>query len=155
MPSPDTLVTPADRFNPLLTAADIMRPSPRTCSNFSTVLEAVMIFRDADCGLVPVLDDGKPVGVLTDRDVALALLDHGDRLASMAVSEVMSRGIASIPPDSKLEAVWAAFGERGGVRRLLVVDDGGNLLGVISWSDLAAHASERGVGKVVKEAVDR
>ena len=72
-------MTPADEFNPLLTAADVMTPSPRTCSNFSTVLEAVLIFRDADCGLVPVLEDGKPIGVLTDRDVALALIDHGDR----------------------------------------------------------------------------
>src|SRR3954468_11879272 len=98
MPTPDTLVTPADAINPLLTAADIMTPSPRTCSNFSTVLEAVMIFRDADCGLVPVLENGKPIGVLTDRDVALALIDHGARLPSMSMAEVMSRGIASIPP---------------------------------------------------------
>ena len=54
-----------------LTAADVMTASPRTCSPFSTVLEAVMIFRDADCGAVPIVEDGKPVGVLTDRDVAL------------------------------------------------------------------------------------
>ena len=154
MPASDTLVTPADRFNPLLTAADIMTPSPRTCSNFSTVLEAVMIFRDADCGLVPVLDDGKPVGVLTDRDVALALIEHGDRLPSMGVAEVMTKGIASIPPGAKLDAVRAAFGEHGGIRRLLVVDDE-NLLGVVSWSDLVAHASKRGVGELVKEATDR
>ena len=64
---------------PALTAADVMTASPRTCSTFSTVLEAVMIFRDADCGVVPVLEDGKPVGVLTDRDVALALAELRER----------------------------------------------------------------------------
>ena len=69
-----------------LTAADVMTPNPRTCSTFSSVLEAVMIFRDADCGAVPVLDDGKPVGVLTDRDVALALAEHGGRPAEPARS---------------------------------------------------------------------
>jgi CBS domain-containing protein len=154
MPPSDTLVTPADEINPLLTAADIMTPSPRTCSNFSTVLEAVLIFRDADCGLVPVLEDGKPVGVLTDRDVALALIDHGAGLPSMSVAEVMTRGIASISPDAKLDEVKAAFGEHGGIRRLLVVDGGGDLLGVVSWSDLAAHASARGIGELVKRAIE-
>ena len=55
-----------------LTAADVMTASPRTCSTFSTVLEAVLIFRDNDCGAVPILAEGKPVAILTDRDVALA-----------------------------------------------------------------------------------
>ncbi|MBV8228466.1 MAG: CBS domain-containing protein, partial [Planctomycetaceae bacterium] len=41
-----------------LTAADLMTPSPRTCSPFSTVTEAALIFRDEDCGAVPVLEDG-------------------------------------------------------------------------------------------------
>ena len=60
------------------TAADLMTPNPRTCSPFSSVLEAVLIFRDADCGAGPVVDAGQPVGILTDRDVALALADHPD-----------------------------------------------------------------------------
>ncbi len=155
MTSSDTLVTPADRFNPLMTAADIMTPSPRTCSNFSSVLEATMIFRDADCGLVPVLDEGKPVGVLTDRDVALALIEFGDRLPSMSVAEVMTKGIASIPPGANLDALNATFGKHGGVRRLLVVDDGGNLLGVVSWADLVAHSSQRGVVEFVQKIIER
>src|SRR4051794_9246073 len=114
MPSRDTLVTPADEFNPLLTAADVMTPAPRTCSTFSSVLEAVLIFRDADCGLVPVLGGGRSVGVLTDRDVALALLDHGDRLPSLAVADVLSRGLATVPPDTPLDAVIESFGGEGG-----------------------------------------
>ena len=80
MPDQDTLVTAADEVNPMLTAADVMTAAPRTWSRFSTVLEAVLIFRDADCGLVPVVDGGKPIGVLTDRDVALALADYKDAL---------------------------------------------------------------------------
>ncbi|MGA9926624.1 MAG: hypothetical protein WBQ29_24725 [Isosphaeraceae bacterium] len=54
MSTRDTLVTPADEVNPLLTADDVMTAAPRTCSKFSTVVEAVLIFQDADCGLVPV-----------------------------------------------------------------------------------------------------
>lgn len=45
MPARDALVTSADEVNPLLTAADVMTAAARTCSKFSSVVEAVMIFR--------------------------------------------------------------------------------------------------------------
>lgn len=153
MPARDTLVTPADQVNPMLTAADVMTAAPRTCSAFSTVLEAVMIFRDADCGLVPVVDAGQPVGVLTDRDVALALAEHGDRLVDLPVGEVMTRDPATVRSDDRLDAVQAAFAGRA-VRRLLVVGPDGQLLGVIAWSDLAPHVSERGLGGVAQQVLE-
>src|SRR5262245_60890523 len=111
---------------PSYTAADIMTPNPRTCSNFSTVLEAVMLFRDADCGAVPILENGKPVGVLTDRDVALALPDEPN-LASQPVSKIMTSGVVTVSPDTLIEEVRAKFGDAA-VRRLLVVDDRDQLL---------------------------
>ncbi len=155
MPDPDTLVTPADRYNPLLTAADIMTAAPRTCSPFSTVLEATLIFRDADCGFVPILDEaGKPIGVVTDRDVALALINHGGALASKAVAEIMSRDVATVPRDAGLGVIEEAFAGRR-VRRLLVVDDDGRLLGVISWADVAPHVSNRGLGGIVDRIVEQ
>ena len=134
------------------TAADLMTPSPRTCSTFSTVLEAVLIFRDADCGAVPVLEDGKPAGIVTDRDVALALAVHGERLPGVAVSEIMSRGIVSIAPDEPLEVVAARFGDEQ-VRRLLVLDAQGQLLGIIAWADIAPHVPPRTLGRTVTEVV--
>src|SRR3954467_4440320 len=88
-----------------LTAADLMTSSPRTCSSFSSVLEAVMIFRDAHCGAVPVLDDGKPVGGLSARAVALGLTTCGERLPGVSVSEVMSKGVVSVSPEEPLADV--------------------------------------------------
>jgi CBS domain-containing protein len=128
-----------------------MTPAPRTCSTFSTVLEAVLIFRDADCGAVPVLEDGKPAGVLTDRDVALALADEPD-LPRSSVSEIMTRGVITVPPEATLDAVKEKFGDAG-VRRLLVVDAAGNLLGIIAWADIAPHLPDHAVGQVVTEVV--
>jgi len=137
-----------------LTASDVMTAGPRTCSTFSTVLEAVLIFRDADCGAVPVLEDGKPVGVLTDRDVALALANYEERLPGLPVSEIMTRGIVSVPPDAPLSTIVEKFGDHG-VRRLLVIDANDQLLGIISWADIAPQVSDRSVGRVVSEVVEQ
>jgi CBS domain-containing protein len=134
------------------TAADLMTPNPRTCSSFSTVLEAVLIFRDADCGAVPVLEDGKPVGVVTDRDVALALAVHGERLPGVSVSEVMARGIVSVSPSDFIEVVLERIGDEQ-VRRVLVVDPEGQLLGIIAWADIAPYVPPGTLGRAVEEVV--
>jgi len=135
------------------TAADVMTPGPRTCSTFSTVLEAVLIFRDADCGAVPVLDDGKPVGLLTDRDVALALADHGDGLINLPVSDLMTHGVVSVTPEADLDAIVAKFADKA-VRRLLVIDASGQLVGIIAWADLASYVPDKRIGQVVTDVVE-
>ena len=103
-----------------MTAADVMTPSPRTCSGFSSVLEAVMIFRDLDCGAVPIIADGKPVAILTDRDVALAIAEHPD-LVNRPVKGIMVPGVVAVAPDDSLDQVCGALRAQG-VRRVLVVD---------------------------------
>jgi CBS domain-containing protein len=137
-----------------LTAADVMTPGPRTCSPFSTVLEAVLIFRDADCGAVPVIEEGKPVGVLTDRDVALALAEYGERLPGSPVSEIMTRGAFTITPETDINTVIEQFGDQR-IRRLLVVDSGNLLVGIVAWADVAPYVSDSKVGEAVTEVVER
>ena len=136
----------------IATASDVMTPSPRACSPFSSVLEAVLIFRDADCGAVPVVHGGQPVGILTDRDVVLALANHPN-VVDLPVSDVMTRGAISVVPTASLEEVRAKFGEHG-VRRL-VVDSVGQLLGIIAWADLVRHLPDGNVGRVVSEVVEQ
>jgi CBS domain-containing protein len=133
------------------TAAEVMTSGPRTCSTFSSVLEAVLIFRDADCGAVPVLEDGKPVGLLTDRDVALGLAEHGENLSNLPVTELMTHGVVAISPTDDIEAIAAKFADKG-VRRLLVID-GDQLVGIIAWSDIAAYFPKQRIGQVVADVV--
>ena len=135
------------------TAAELMTPAPRTCSTFSTVLEAVMIFRDADCGAVPVTEDGKPVGILTDRDVALALIDKGPALIDLPVSAIMTKGAYSVRPDASTEEIEATFAEKA-VRRLLVTDSADQLLGIVAWSDISRYVSPQKLGRVVSDVVE-
>ena len=124
----------ADPSRSTLTAADVMTASPRTCSAFSSVLEALMIFRDADCGAVPVVDGDQPIGILTEGDVDSACADDPD-LESRPVADLMTKEVITVGPDASLAEVGATF-DRHGVNRLLVVDAGGNLLGIVARADI-------------------
>jgi CBS domain-containing protein len=135
-----------------LTAADVMTANPRTCSAFSTVLEASSLFQDADCGAVPVVDAGRPIGILTDRDVALAVANNPD-LGALPVADFMSKELIAVAPDASLEEVGAMFG-RHSVHRLLVVDAAGHLLGIVALSDIAPHISDGSLGRFVNEVMD-
>ena len=136
-----------------ITAVDVMTAGPRTCSTFSSVLEAVLIFRDADCGAVPVLDDGKPVGLLTDRDVALGLAEHGENLGTLPVTDLMTNGVVAVGPTDDLETIASKFSDKG-VRRLLVVS-GDQLLGIIAWSDIASYFPKQRIGEVVTDVMQQ
>jgi CBS domain-containing protein len=120
-----------------LPASEVMIPVPRTCSPFSTVTEAVLILKDEGFGMVPVVDLGKPVGIVTDRDVAMAVAGQPE-LGQQPVSSVMNRDILTAPPDTPVDQVLKMMGDAG-APTLLVVDAEGLLLGAISWTDLAAR----------------
>lgn len=145
---PVPLVSAADLVNPLISVADAMTVGPRTCSPFSSIVEAALIFRDADCGVIPVTEDGFPIGVLTDRDVALALPEHNGSLANVSVADLMTKNVVIIESDATLATAVERLGDRG-IRRLLVVDSDNHLVGVLSWTDLVPYLSERGLGQVV------
>jgi CBS domain-containing protein len=135
-----------------LTAADVMTANPCTCSAFSSVLEASALFQDANCGAVPVVDAGRPIGILTDRDVALAVANNPD-LGTLPVADFMSKEVVAVAPDASLEEVGAMFG-RHGVHRLLVVDAAGHLLGIVALSDLAPHVSDGSFGRFVNDVIE-
>ncbi len=125
-----SVATPED-----MTAADVMTPVARTCSPFSTVTEAVLFFKDQDTDVVPVVDAGKPVGVVVDRDVALAVADAPD-LAARPVSEIMVTSFPTVPTDAHVDQVLQAMSAAGS-RLALAVDAEGLLVGLIFWAELA------------------
>lgn len=136
-----------------LTAADVMTTNPRTCSAFSSVLEASVLFQDVNCGAVPVVDGGRPIGILTDRDVALAVANNPD-LGNLPVADFMSKDVISVVPGASLEEVGALFRQHA-IHRLLVVDAAGQLQGIVAMSDLAPHVSEVSLGRMVGEVDER
>jgi CBS domain-containing protein len=112
-----------------------------------------MIFRDEDCGAVPVIDGGQPVGILTDRDVAVAVSSYPD-VASRPVSDIMTKTVITVAPEDSLAEIGAKFAEHA-VHRLLVVDANGQLQGIVAWADLAPYVSDRSIGRVVSETLEQ
>ena len=128
-------VPPDDAAPEQLTAADAMTPTSRTCSPFSTVTEAVMIFKEENSDVVPVVDTGKPVGVVVDRDIALAVADDPD-LAQRPVADVMSKDVPTVAADAPLGDVMNAM-TTADSRLAMVVDAESNLVGMVTWAELA------------------
>lgn len=123
---------------------DVMVGTPVFCSPETNVAAAVEMFWSRNCGMLPVVgNDGQLKGVVTDRDVCIALGTR-DRLASeLTVSEVMtSRAITCAEEDDIHTAVETM--RREGIRRLPVLGADGLLKGVISMDDVARHSSDSG-----------
>jgi CBS domain-containing protein len=140
-------------------ARDLMTPDPATSSpsdNLRTVLE---VMRKEDCGVVPITEgngEQRVVGVVTDRDIALALAKRDEKPSAVHVSEVMTTHIVSCEPDADLREVSRKMQEAQ-VRRILVVE-GARLLGVISTADLArasTHSGEDRVGEEVEKVMEK
>jgi CBS domain-containing protein len=93
---------------------------------------------------LPVLEAGRLLGVVTDRDVALGVPEYRD-LADRPVSDVMSRDVVEVRPEDPHEAIERLFAHRK-VRHLVVIDACGRLVGIIAWRDLIKHLNDLRLG---------
>jgi len=128
-----------------MTVKDIMKRSIVTCAPGDDVGTAAKDMHDRQCGFVPVVDaQGAVVGVVTDRDVCVALAIHKHRPPDrVAVQDIMSKPVFSCFPDENLKAVLATMA-RHHVRRLPVLDKHGHLQGVLSIDDIVQVPHRRG-----------
>lgn len=116
---------------------DLITRSPVTVDVGATLAHAAHRMRDADVGSVVVTDDGGPVGILTDRDVALYMAGG---VEDAPVEKVMSMTPVAVGRDEDVERCLERMEARM-VRRILVLDDEGGLLGVVSLDDVLVHLS--------------
>ena len=115
----------------------------------STLAEAAAVMWRRDCGVVPVTDEGgSVVGVITDRDICMALSMRGQRAAEVRVAEVMARGVETCTPVDDVREALEAMARRQ-VRRLPVVDSRGRLVGVLSLNDVIRRTRKGKGGKRV------
>ena len=120
---------------------DVMTPNPRTVSPSDTIQSAAQIMRDQDTGAVPVVENGRPIGMVTDRYIVVRAVADGGQL-SRPVSDIVTTGVIAVTPEMSTREAAELMSEHQ-IRRLPVVE-GERLVGIVSLGDLA-----------VKDAHDR
>jgi CBS domain-containing protein len=125
-----------------------MTKTVRCCGPHNTLDAAAHELWDGDCGALPVVDgaERRVVGILTDRDICMGAHFRGRPLAEIDVEHVMTRNVQSCHPGDELSSAEATM-QSAQVRRLPVVDDAGQLLGMISLADIAREAGRTGSGR--------
>jgi len=124
---------------------DVMSKNVRCCTPKDDLGAAARLLWNGDCGVLPVVsgEGRRVVGMLTDRDVCMAAWTQFRPLSDIPVEVAMASDVVSCRPEERLREVLARLRARH-VRRLPVVDDAGQLLGVISLVDIARVAEETG-----------
>lgn len=118
-------------------ARDIMTGSLTTCSPQDSVAEAAQLMRDRNIGDVLVTDEGKLVGILTDRDIAVRVTAKARDPEQVPVRDVMSTHVLTGEPSWDLDQIAQRMGKHQ-VRRLPIVENG-IPVGIVSFSDMARH----------------
>ena len=126
---------------------DVMTPNPRTVTPDDSIESAARIMRDEDTGAVPVVQDGRPIGMLTDRDIVIRAVADGS--ANRTVRDVVSDRLVSVSPDTSTREAAELMSEHQ-IRRLPVVEND-RLVGIVSLGDLAVkEAKDRRVGDTLQ-----
>jgi CBS domain-containing protein len=121
---------------------EIMTGEPRTCSPETNLATAAALMLDGDCGILPVVADGKLVGVVTDRDMYIALATRNKRASEIAVREVVQTPVYTCGPDDELQTALETMKQHC-VRRLPVEGFGGTIMGIVSMNDIVLASGPR------------
>jgi CBS domain-containing protein len=118
---------------------DIMSKEPKTCTPDTTVAAVANLMWEGDCGILPVVDDGELVGVVTDRDMYIALATQNARASQLRVGAVATKIVATCEPEDDVHAALATM-KQARVRRLPVVGFGRTVMGILSIDDILLAA---------------
>lgn len=145
------LVSSADLVNPMMRAIDLAEKTVPRCRPDLPLAEAATMLAVAESGWLVVVENEKPVGVLSERNVVEAMAKSASQFAQLTAGQSMSRDVSRVRDHDRLDALLFTFGSRG----TLVVDRSGRLVGAIYWRNLAGAFSERGLGQVLVKMLER
>lgn len=135
-------------------ARDLMTPDPAQVTPSDSLQRVSQLMAEHDCGCIPVVtnaDQRSLVGVVTDRDIAVRAVAEG-RPGTTPIGEIMTANPDTVGPDDDLSHVERLMADRQ-IRRVVVVDDKGECVGIIAQADLA-RAAKRKQEPTPKEMVD-
>jgi CBS domain-containing protein len=127
----------------------VMTANPASCRPDAPIAQDAQMMIDHDCGQIPVVDaDNKPLGVVTDRDIAVRLVAQGRQQATAA--DAMSTPCQSVRTDGDVGDAVRMM-EANKIRLVPVVDGDGRLAGIVSIADLALAGKQEATAQVVKQ----
>jgi CBS domain-containing protein len=112
---------------------ELVRRKPITISGEATIYDVVKIMAEQNIGFLVVVENGRMVGVLSERDVVRSLAERGN--LSVKVSDICKRDIITLQADATLAEAAEKMGKHG-IRHIVVVNKSGELIGVVSVRDL-------------------
>jgi CBS domain-containing protein len=115
-----------------------MTPSPYTIQPTASVMEAAHIMRKSDVGDVIVVEGKRLFGILTDRDIVVRVLAEGKDPETTPVSDVCSRELTAVRANDSIGTTVRVMREKA-IRRLPVVEESGEVIGVVSLGDVAVE----------------
>lgn len=118
---------------------DIMTKDVTTCMPETTIRQAADLMDDENVGSLPVVENGRLIGIVTDRDIVCRVLAEGMDTRTTTVREAMSEDIVTCGPDESVVEAIHKMGEHQ-IRRLPICDSNGRIRGIISLGDLALEA---------------
>jgi CBS domain-containing protein len=129
---------------------EIMTANPSTIESNQSVVEAARVMKQEDAGVVPVTENGRLTGMVTDRDIAIRVVAEAKDPASTKVGEIASTDLVTVDPQQDLDEALRLMAQHK-VRRLAVVEEDGRLVGVLAQADVAREGDDTQTGQVVQE----
>ncbi|MGA7615713.1 MAG: CBS domain-containing protein [Thermoanaerobaculia bacterium] len=129
---------------------EVMTPYPTCCRPDATLDDVARLMVENNCGEIPICEEGRVVGVVTDRDIVCRVVACGKNPAEVEARGCMSSPAATIGEQEPLEKAIGIMQDLR-IRRLPVVDSSEKIVGIVSLSDVAERIGEREVGQIVYE----
>lgn len=121
------------------TIQEVMTRDVQTISTQDSVQRAAQLMDELNVGAIPVVDDGRLVGMITDRDITVRSVAVGQDPASTRVNDVMSTDVRTCTVDQGVEDVLAQMADVQ-IRRVPVADGNGQVIGIVSLGDVVTKA---------------
>jgi len=120
----------------VMNVESIMTTPVQVCRTNQTAQSALRLMRDHDCGCIPVVDHDVVVGIVTDRDIALAAAQADKSPSQLRLSQIMTNKVFVVGPETSVADAEVMMREQQ-IRRLPVVDQDSRPIGMLSINDIA------------------
>ena len=112
--------------------------------------EVAILMRDGDMGAVPIVENGRLIGIVTDRDIVVRAVAAGQD-STTQVRDAMTRDLFTVSPEDFVFEAIRLMGDKQ-VRRVPVIDGNGGLVGIIAMADVALETEdEREIAETLEE----